>query len=289
MRHLLFLTTIFCVSFFWQGSELATQVIPTEPVMLPQDKVIAERILFQLKQYRSLETGMLVVKVGELLLETPYVPNTLEVGDAEKLVINLRELDCTTFAENCLALARTIHKKNPDFNDFVDELKLIRYREGIIDEYPSRLHYFSDWIFNNDRKKLVRNISEEIGNTVFPANVNYMSNHPENYPVLKKHPDFVQKIASQESEITNRINWYIPKNKLAESEKLLHDGDILGITTTIPGMDISHVVIAVRKNGRIHIMHASLSHHKVLISDETLEQYLNVHKATTGIMVARPL
>jgi len=265
------------------------QTTTTELVMLPQDKVIVERILLQLKEQQSLETGLLVVKVGELFLETPYVASTLEAGDTEKMVINLRELDCTTFAENCLALARTIQRKNPDFNGFVDELKLIRYRDGHMNEYPSRLHYFSDWIYDNDQKKLVQNMSKEIGNTVFPASVNYMSTHPADYPVLKKHPEFVKHIALQESEITNRENWYIPKNKLAACESLLRDGDILGITTTISGMDISHVVIAVRKDGRIHIMHASLSHHKVLISDETLEQYLNTHKAATGIMVARPL
>jgi len=289
MKHLLFIVTTFCVFSLWQGSELTAQVRPNDRVMQPQDSVIAEQILSQLKEDQHLETGLLVVKVGKLFLETPYVANTLEVGDTEKMVINLRELDCTTFAENCLALARTIQKKNPDFNGFVDELKTIRYRNGLMNEYPSRLHYFSDWIYDNDQKKLVKNVSKEIGNTALAVKVNYMSTHPEDYPVLKKHPDFVKEIAFQESEITNRENWYIPKNKLAECESLLQDGDILGITTMIPGMDISHVVIAVRKDGRIHIMHASLSHHKVLISDETLQQYLNTHKATIGIMVARPL
>ena len=76
---------------------------------------------------------------------------------------------------------------------------------------------------------------------------------------------------------------------MAQVEDQLQDGDILGLTTAMAGMDISHVVIALRIKGRIHIMHASQSAMKVIISTETLEQYLNSAKSRTGIMVARPL
>ena len=116
-----------------------------------------------------------------------------------------------------------------------------------------------------------------------------MSQHPEDYPALKTKPDFVKEIALQENEISARSSWYIPKSRLFEFEHLLRDGDIIGITTNIPGMDISHVIIAMHKNGRVHLLNASSKHKKVVISDETLEQYLNNYKSTTGIMVARPL
>lgn len=116
-----------------------------------------------------------------------------------------------------------------------------------------------------------------------------MSNHPEDYPALKNYPEYIKDIASRENEIENRKAWYMPKKKLSEYEHLLHDGDIIGITTTMPGMDISHVIIAIRQDGRIHLLNASSKHKKVLISKETLEQYLNTYKSITGIMVARPL
>lgn len=271
------------------GNQIVGQDIKSDIVSLPDDKLIAEKIIDRLKEDSSLKTNVLLIKVGKLLLETPYVANTLEVGGPEKMVINLRELDCTTFAENCLALARTIQKQHPCFDNFVDELALIRYRDGFRNEYPSRLHYFSDWIFNNDKKGLIKSISKETGSTVFENKVNFMTTHPESYPALKNNPGFIKEIALQESEISNREAWYIPKNKLPDFEQHLQDGDILGITTNIPGMDILHVVIAIRIDGRIHLMHASQSHKKVLISDETLEQYLNSRNSTTGIMVARPL
>jgi hypothetical protein len=262
---------------------------PNELVLLPRDKEIVEGVLKQLKADQKLETGLLVIKVGKLFLETPYVANTLEVGGKEKMVINLRGLDCTTFAENCLALARTVQKDNPTFNDFVDELRFIRYRDGILNEYPSRLHYFSDWIFNNDQKKEVKSISQEMADIVFANSVTFMSKHPEDYPALKNHPEYVKDISLQENMISKRQTWYIPKNRFHEFENLLHDGDIIGITTNMPGMDISHVVIAIHKEGRVHLLHASLQYKKVLISNETLEQYLNIHSSATGIMVARPL
>jgi hypothetical protein len=258
-------------------------------ILEPRDREIVAQILKQFQGDRDLQTGELVLKAGKFFLETPYVGQTLEKGDSEKLVINLRELDCTTFAENCLAIARTLQLKNPDFKDFAEELERIRYRDGIRNEYPSRLHYFSDWIFNNDQKGVVKDISQEIAHTLVPNRVNFMSTHPESYPALKNNPRFVETIKDQENEISNRKAWYIPKDKLGEFEKQLKDGDIIGLATNIEGMDISHVVIAINVEGRIHLLHASSRENKVVISSQPLETYLLNSKLATGIMVARPL
>jgi hypothetical protein len=285
---LFFLISLFIFSFCLKN-ELKAQEKSNKIIMTPQDKQIVETILLQLKDDQKQETGLLVIKVGKLLLGTPYVASTLEVGGSEKMVVNLRGLDCTTFAENCLALARTIHKSNPTFNDFVEELKFIRYRDGILKNYPSRLHYFSDWIYNNDQKKVVKSVSKEIADIAIENKVNFMSNNPQDYPVLKTHPDFVKEIALQENVISKRETWYIPKNRFSEFEHSLNDGDIIGITTKMPGMDISHVIIAIRVDGRVHLLNASSKQMKVVISDETLEKYLNNYKSITGIMVARPL
>src|ERR1035437_9223535 len=121
MKQILFLITALWIFTFSQENRLSAQVKETDTVATVQDKQIVEKVLFQLKEYQKLETGLLIIKVGEYFLETPYVANTLEVGGKEKMVINLREMDCTTFAENCLAIARTVQKENPTFNDFVEE------------------------------------------------------------------------------------------------------------------------------------------------------------------------
>lgn len=258
-------------------------------VVLQQDKEILEQILTLLSEEKNSPTSVLVIKAATFFKETPYVASTLEINpNEEKLVVNLREMDCTTFAENCLAISRTIKSKNPNFETFAAELKNIRYRNGKIDGYPSRLHYFSDWIYNNSQKKLVKNMSEEISQIPYPLQVSFMSTHPKSYAQLNDST-LIPIVASQEKEICERRMFYIPEDRITEFEDKLMDGDIAGITTSIDGMDIQHVVLLVRKNGRIHMIHASLAAGKVLLSEETLEEYLKDNKRATGIMVARPI
>ena len=46
--------------------------------------------------------GNLLVHFARQLKDIPYVGHTLEPFDKERLIINLRELDCTTMVENAL-------------------------------------------------------------------------------------------------------------------------------------------------------------------------------------------
>lgn len=255
----------------------------------PEDRQILEHIFGLYKDDKNTPTGSLMIKIGAFLEGTPYVGQTLEAEGEEKLIVNLRGFDCTTFAETCLALSRTIRTGNPDIGKYADELTKIRYRKGKIDGYLSRLHYFSDWIFDNDKKGLIKDVSQEIAHTFSLNRVDFMSKHPESYRQLKETPELVKSIALKEQEISSRKTHFIPKNKIAEVEDLLQDGDIAGITTNISGLDISHVVILIRKAGHIHFLHASSKAGKVISSEETLEEYLNRRKDATGIMVARPL
>jgi hypothetical protein len=197
-------------------------------------------------------------------------------------------MDCNTFAENCLAISRTIKSGNPSFEKFATELQNIRYRDGKINGYASRLHYFSDWIFDNDKKYIVKSVSQGIADILYEKNINFMSTHPESYVQLKDL-GLVKRIENIEQQISARKNYYIPEEKLAQFEEKLNDGDIVGITTNIKGLDIVHVGILVRKSGQIHLMHASSVAEKVIVSENTLEEYLINSKTATGIMVARPL
>ncbi len=253
-----------------------------------QDKVILNEIYDKLNKEKEKPTAELVAIVGKSFLGTPYVAHTLE-GEKEELVVNLRELDCTTYAEYCLAIARSVKNKNASFEGFTKELQAIRYRNGEIDKYPSRLHYFSDWIYENARTGKIQRASKDISNTMYPLEVDFMSTHPESYPQLKQHPEFVKALSDKEKEISERQMYYLPKEKLATYEAKLHEGDIVGITTSVKGLDITHVGILVERNGRIHLMHASSVAEKVVISEEPLEDYLKAGSTVTGIMVARPL
>ena len=282
---LLFIFIAFLLSF---SSETKAQPSRTDVAFDKKDSLIVENILGTLKNKTTLSTGDLIIAGGKMLEGTPYVANTLDGGAAEKLIINLRALDCTTFAENCLALARTAQSATPNFATFVNELRSIRYRNKKLTDYSSRLHYFSDWIYNNEQKGFVKNVTCDINQQYVNFTVDFMSKHSDKYLQLKNNRKFVEIIAAQENEISQRKQCFIPEDKIAAVEDQLKDGDILGITTNIQGMDIQHVVMALRQNGRVHILHASQKYMKVLISTETLEDYLMGSKAATGIVVARP-
>ena len=265
-----------------------TSINEVENIIYQQeDKEILEQILELFSEETNSPTPVLMVKTGTYFLGTPYVANTLET-EPEQLVINLREMDCTTFAENCLAISKTIQSGTHTFKQFTRELKNIRYRDGKIDGYPSRLHYFSDWVFDNQQKRLVANVSKEIGATAYNKTIDFMSTHPENYKQLKNSAELVETIVRQEQNINARQQFYIPETRIAEVEDQLMDGDIVGITTNVEGLDIAHVGILIRKAGRIHLMHASSLAEEVVVSENTLEKYLLTSKSATGITVARP-
>lgn len=252
-----------------------------------QDREILEKLFTQHSESQEIPISELMIEVASFFTGSPYVAYTLE-KEPEELVVNLREFDCTTFAESCLAISRCISSGQADFEHFLSELKEIRYHNGEIQSYTSRIHYFSDWIFTNDEKQIVKDLSREMGGTPFPGQINFMSTHPESYRQLAADAKLTAILAEQEKEISSRKMYYIPENKIKDLESLLMEDDIIGLTTGIPGLDILHVGILVKKSGQIHLLHASSRAKKVIISKETLEEYLASNKNTTGIMVARP-
>jgi hypothetical protein len=253
-----------------------------------RDRELLEQFLDQLTPFSGEPTGLLLARTGKLFLGTPYVAHTLERDD-ETLVVNLRELDCTTYAENCLAIARTVQSGTPSFDRFLEELQLIRYRDGQLNGYPSRLHYFCDWIYNNTQKGLLMEPDAELGGKSLSKEINFMSTHPQEYRQLANDTALVEILREQEGRINAREMLYIPEGMVGEVEDRLKDGDIVGITTDIEGLAVMHVGILVRIDGHIHLMHASSSAGKVVVSEGTLSEYLTLSQRATGIMVARPI
>lgn len=231
-----------------------------------------------------------IADVGKSFIGTEYVAHTLEKGKTESLVIDLTGLDCTTFLENSLVFARLIKEKKNSFKDYEAELTKIRYRGGVIDQYPSRLHYFSDWIYDNGKKGIVQNISKELGGVPIKFHVDFMSTHPDSYVQLKENPDFIPVIRKQEEEISKRTYYYIPKSKEAEVDSKIESGNLIAFTSNVKGLDINHVGIAVRmEDGKIHLLNAPNVGYKVQISKLPLDEYLAKIKTDTGIIVLRAL
>jgi hypothetical protein len=218
----------------------------------------------------------------------PYAPYILETAEPEKLVINLREMDCVTFVENALVLAMLIKNGKLTFDDYAFLLQTVRYRKGAVSEYVSRLHYFSDWIFDNQRKGLLANVTRSLGGRTLSKKLHFMTTYREQYPALGSE-DIFRKIRAVEKNISRRLLYYIPKSRLPHIEKKIIDGDLIAITTNIEGLDIAHVGFAICLKGKVHLLNASKVKGKVTISDEPLQCYLASHKTYSGIMVARIL
>ena len=287
MKYLLFVWVL-AYSICNCQTIIQKQMIPEDEIVQDkQDHLRFDEFIQKFSGKKNLPVGELVIAIGKSLEGTPYVAYTLEKGTDEKLVVNLRELDCTTFVENCLALAQTIKSDDITYNRFLQELQKIRYRDGVRDQYPSRLHYFSEWLENNASKNMISLPVREFGES-YPNQVNFMSTHPDSYQCLKAKPEFVPALAKLEDAISAKEYFYIPKEKVALFEDKLKEGDIVGITTSIKGLDVAHTGLLTRINGRIHLLHASSTAKKVVLSDVPLTDYMADKKIQTGIMIGRP-
>ena len=233
-------------------------------------------------------SGELALTVGAYFLKTPYVAGTLEQEKGESLQINLRQLDCFTFVENTMALARLIRLGKSSFADFAASLEAIRYRKGLLDGYSSRLHYFSDWLYDNQKKGWIKDITKEIGGEPFRKQFSFMTANRDKYPALQC-PDTYRRMLAVEKACSERSLYHLLKARLRTCTDKIRNGDLIAVTTDIEGLDVVHAGIAVKIKKSLHLLHASQRAGKVVISGETLYRYLAQCKSRQGIMVARIL
>ena len=254
-----------------------------------EDRAIFERYVHETEGKKTLPSGELILETARFFLKTPYVASTLE-KEPEHLVVNLREMDCTTFVENCVALTQTMKERpQPSFEDFCRNLRQLRYRDGKICSYADRLHYFSDWIYENERKGKVRDVTRTLGGKPYRVNVYFMSEHPERYPALQSHPDQRPAIHDREQEISARdIYAMIPTDNIAACSKGMKNGDIVCFVTRIKGLDISHLGFLCRQGTEWRFIHASSSAGKVIVDSHSLAVYAKNIRTTAGLMIVRP-
>ncbi|MFC5408435.1 N-acetylmuramoyl-L-alanine amidase-like domain-containing protein [Larkinella bovis] len=238
-----------------------------------------------------------VVAISKSFQGRPYVAHTLDGNETEKLVVNFRAFDCTTFLETTLALSLARHqllnlRDSVQFERlFRTTLTRIRYRHGAINGYASRLHYFSEWLFDNEQKGILQDVTRQIGGMQVSKPVSYMTKATWKYPQLAD-PKNRQQIAQIESAISQQSFWFIPKKQIRDIEGSLKEGDIIMLTASRPGLDMKHVGYVVWQNDadgkpRPHLLHASSQYGQVVISEEPLAEYVQWNRQFSGIRVAR--
>jgi len=266
------------------------KAIPSGFMIFDESYLIEEK----LKQYENIDSELaiseIIGKIGEDLLGTDYEAGTLDINiNHEELILKISGMDCVTFVENVLTFARLVKQNNLNLESFKNELTNIRYRSGVIEDYSSRLHYFCDWIFDNESKKIVRDISKESGGIRYDKTIDFMSKHKKSYGQLKNDITLFEKISAIEDEINTRRMYYIKKSDIKKNESGFKTGDIVALTTSIEGLDVTHTGFIYKEGENVLFMHASQKAGKVIISEEGLRGYINSVKKCTGIMLARPV
>lgn len=251
-----------------------------------QDRKIFSALARKFAREKAGSAGECMIRLGRHFLGTTYAAGTLENEGPEALVINLRQFDCLTFLENIIALSRLFLSSPFTFDRYREILTTVRYRRGHINGYASRLHYFSDWLFYNERKGIVRNVSRIPGGRPLSKIINYMTHHRDQYPALKDR-NVYRQMKIVERRLQKRVCYYIPRVSFKRAEPRIIDGDVIAVTTLTEGLDVTHVGLAVHERRKIHFLHASSIAGKVIITKETLGRYLARSKDRSGIIIAR--
>ncbi|MEZ4918807.1 MAG: DUF1460 domain-containing protein [Saprospiraceae bacterium] len=227
-----------------------------------------------------------LVSLAQSFEGTPYVAGCLERQGEEQLVVNLRALDCWTFVEQVLALQLAHSGAGNREENYLSALQNMRYWGGQIEGYASRHHYFTGWLLQGEKRGHMQLLTEEMGGKPFVKTISFMSMHPDRYPALA-NKEILAQIKRVEARLSSHSWFYIPKNEIASMEHLIQEGDLIAITSYKNGLDIAHEGFALRKNGRIHLLHASSLQKQVVVGRLPLAEYLKSQRGQSGIMVAR--
>lgn len=282
----------------------AQDAVPTaSPLRLPMDTVFQGESKFQAvvakaerENWRKLPLGERTVRVARELLGVPYVNYTLEVDDRmESPVVNLRGMDCWTFYENSLAIARMIHHKPPPYKpqDMLHMVEVERYRNGVCTgSYLSRMHHLEEVFHDNQRRGYAQNITPRLpGAERLQREIREMTVQWKDYRYLRSNPSLVEPMGRIEAQVSKLPVFHIPKARVRAVESYLRNGDICAITTNWKFGYTSHVGLIYQHNKRAYFMHATSDRSKgrMTVMDKPITDYLSGGSKHAGIVVCRPV
>jgi len=223
----------------------------------------------------------------------PYEPVQIPTTP-EKLRVELSRFECVTFIESSLAVARCGFRREPTASCFERELVASRYRGGALSGYASRLHYFDDWIDDNEARKRLRNLTPELGGE--PLNRSYF--HITSRVLARSPPSNVSKEAlaaltreleATESRLSGVPHLVLSRERAPRVLGQLEDGDLVAFVRERSGLLIHHAGFIYRVRGKPRLLHASSYHQRVVLTSDDVTSYLLRRPERRGVLVARPL
>ncbi len=278
-------------------------VPPSSPPRLPLSVVFQGESKFhaivakaERENWRNLPLSERTVRVAREMVGVPYVNYTLEVhDDIESPVVNLTAMDCWTYYENALGLARMLRYKPAPYTpqDLLHMVEIERYRDGICTgSYLSRMHHLEEVFHDNQRRGYATNITARIPGAVkLEREIHEMTVQWKNYRYLRSNPKLIEPMAKLEAEVSKLTVYHIPKSKVRNAERYLQNGDICAITTNYQFGYTSHVGLIFRQNNRAYLMHATSDRDKgrMTLIDRPITDYLNGASKHAGIIICRPI
>lgn len=234
-------------------------------------------------------TGPVVAAIAGTFTGTPYKSGTLE-GKPEMLTVNLDSLDCTTFVETIVAIVLTAEDNRTAWQDYLFTLEQLRYRQGKMDGYSSRLHYASDWIVDNIHRGNLREITDRLPGVSYQVKtLDYMTAHRDAYPALADSAEY-EKVKNFEIGYRSHRYPFIRSGALQGKwgRDNLSTGDIILFTTRTPGLDVSHMGIVIMQKDGPHLLHASSREGKVVLDPRPLSEYMAKNRNLSGARILRP-
>lgn len=115
-----------------------------------------------------------------------------------------------------------------------------------------------------------------------------MSTHRSAYKQLAHDDAMLEKIKQTEQQINNREGfYYLPKQDIAAMASHIPHMAVVGIVTSIDGLDTTHIGFAYQKDGVLGFIHASTLKNEVVIDANTLSEYCLGQRRCRGIIVAK--
>lgn len=247
------------------------------------------------QNWRKLPLGERTVLVARELVGTPYVNYTLEVHDRiESPVVNLKGMDCWTYYENALAIARMLRYKPAPYKpqDMLHMVEIERYRNGVCTgSYLSRMHHLEEVFYDNQRRGYATNITPRLPGAVrLRREIQEMTVQWKSYRYLRSNRALISPMGKIEAQVSKLPVYHIPKSKVRAVESQLQNGDICAITTTWHSGYTSHVGLIMKIKNRAYFAHATSDRNKgrMTLIDKPITDYLNGSSKHAGIIICRP-
>src|SRR4026209_1246085 len=261
MRNWRVCVTLFLICSSGMASESR---LPFGTVFKGQDQFNRLVAKAKAESWKSLPIGDRTAAVGKALVGTRYKHFTLEIDNRiESPSVNFYGMDCWTFFETALGFARMLNEPESNWTPerLLHYIEMDRYRGGeCTGDYLSRLHYLEDWLYDNNRRGLVEDLTRELGGRSVQHSAREMTAGWRHYRYLAADRSLLGPLARMEAYVSSRSLYEIPKDRIAGIESKLRSGDITGITYRDLGgrRSTARVGLALRtSDGVLHFLHAS--------------------------------